>query len=626
MSKDAKNRSTRSDIYEPTSYFFNEKRWVKQERNSKKSYRDAGVVIGSCLRKVDENFQSILRSNAPLSEAELLIFQASYTALFFNSVSDEEALESFSQILESISDGTALLLRNTNGEYNGQKSIEYYESLLSLAVTRQYLEEKWKSVSVNRLDLHENLEQYFFDSIDPVADFGEKIAISRFGDHLMQISLLESGSKLTDPRIKKIPKKVQFTSLGIDVSLGEPDTRFFNQSSLIFSQVSYFYREIENIPFKDFPSLTLCDLGLFWLLFSRLAECVLTCLREQTSGGLYGAFSKQKLTSIFLDCADIDRTKAEQLIILFTNSRNELNKDDLYIKPLYLLDDMIHLCLPSLVTGQFTRVADYFIDRQVIGVFEDSSNLKKGWLFEHGFTSELSSQISRNSVLKNIFCKVLKVSFKRKPGKNNEEIDIILRIGQTYLIVEAKSFIYRTGVMGFHNTYQEFKDSKLGQKKQFFIDDYVSFREKHDVEAQFEFDPTKVVCCYLSSVPHCVGTKINGFPVVDSSILERYFGNSHFLLRDSNDEETTFWFYKNGTQAEKNLKRYLEEPPQLSKYKTFFKYSKEVTPFNLNGKSVVFSEPMFDLNYDNELKNARKLWELAEHWYLDYDHPPIANS
>lgn len=104
----------------------------------------------------------------------------------------------------------------------------------------------------------------------------------------------------------------------------------------------------------------------------------------------------------------------------------------MYIRPLYQIDESIHLCIPTLLTGQFTRVVDYYVNTEIAPAVKSKKSENKGRFFELDFVDALEEQIRNNKRLKNIFCKVLSVGFEQRPGKDNEEIDIILRIGNLF--------------------------------------------------------------------------------------------------------------------------------------------------------------------------------------------------
>ncbi|AXQ98778.1 hypothetical protein D0N37_14275 [Pseudoalteromonas piscicida] len=349
--------------------------------------------------------------------------------------------------------------------------------------------------------------------------------------------------------------------------------------------------------------------------FSNLTLTFVNALKAQASQGVYYAFSKEELIEVLLRCTDFSLKKSDQIISLFTNEKSLLKTSDLYLKPLYEKDGKIHLCVPALLTGQFTRVVDFYINNEVEPAVSNQKTQNKGKFFELDFGHELTTQIDNNEVLSNIFCKVLKIGFDQEKGKDNEEIDIVLRIGETYLIIEAKSFTYRVGSSGFKNNLETLKESKLGRKKEFFIEEYQRFKEIYDPTANFLLDEEKVLCCYLSSSPHGVGILVNDFPVVDPSILERYFGIGSFTLVDSKKGNKEFLFYKNTREAETNLKRYLKELPQLYHYKNCFGYSNTYFHDFYEGKKVEFSEALFDFRTARVQREIDTLWDLADCWH-----------
>ncbi|HHX8345727.1 TPA: hypothetical protein ACVOYS_004457, partial [Vibrio alginolyticus] len=161
----------------------------------------------------------------------------------------------------------------------------------------------------------------------------------------------------------------------------------------------------------------------------------------------------------------------------------------------------------------------------------------------------------------------------------------------------------------------EMKESNAKQKINFFIDEYERFKAVYDQDANFDLKRDNIVFFYLTSVPHATGIKINGMPVVDSSILERYFGQGNFELRNEKSESKFFIFYDSFEGAEKNLKRYLDNPPQLQRLRNSFIYSKSDHVMNLNGMNINFQEALFDLNEGQEAQTSLHLWSLADFWH-----------
>ena len=63
--------------YEPTSYFFDSKKWSSNfndsERNESSCFND-GVIIGSLLRDIDEKCARLVKKTNGISEHELLAY------------------------------------------------------------------------------------------------------------------------------------------------------------------------------------------------------------------------------------------------------------------------------------------------------------------------------------------------------------------------------------------------------------------------------------------------------------------------------------------------------------------------------------------------------------------------
>ncbi|UTW49844.1 hypothetical protein [Bacterioplanoides sp. SCSIO 12839] len=606
--------------YLPTTYFFDERKWVNATVGCEDGYKRCGVVIGNLLRDVDEEFKSIIEKHGRLSEIELLMYQTIISVKVFSDIGDGRGPDesSLNATFETISDGIWLMLKTSaHSDYSGLKEYSVYERMLKSASKRLYLEEKWKKIENGRLEMHELPSSFEFLTCNSELDFGESIALQRFQDQMEQLrsDYGKDGSSLNHG-IRCVPSRIDMSMGCLKVDFLKVNDSVYKQVYMLGCQIKFYYKDFMDVKFSNYDEVSIFDLIVFWIVASNLALSFLNSLKGQSEKGFYYAFSKDEIVEILIRCTSFGQIKAEQVVSLFTNNKSTIRKSDLYVKPLYEKDGLIHLCLPALLTGQFTRVVDFYVDSEVKLAVNNQKMQNKGRFFENEFERILSGQINNNAILRDKYCRILKVGFKQEKGRDNEEADIVLRIGETYLIIEAKSFVYRVGSEGFGNNIRKIKTSNLGRKRQFFIDEYQRFKEKYDSSANFELNPEKVIACYMSSSPHGVGISVNGFPVVDPSILERYFGNGGFDLRSVNRGEKEFRFYKDANEAEFNLKRYLDELPQLYHYKGCFDYSMATFDGFCEGKEVKFSDPFFD--FFNETRVKKKIdfmWDLADEWH-----------
>jgi hypothetical protein len=265
------------------------------------------------------------------------------------------------------------------------------------------------------------------------------------------------------------------------------------------------------------------------------------------------------------------------------------------------------------MSSSFTRVVDHII------TLDKSSEqiIDKGKLFEKEVYAELKEQINSNQII-NSGAEVLCYSYK-PPGIENEELDVIVQLGESFLIIEAKSFKYSTEVRKYTNNLNRVKKSDLQRKINVFIREIEDFKTKHSLNIDFNVSEENVVGCYLSSIPHAIGTSINGFPIVDISILERYFGNGNFLFsvegaRTSEDLEV-FKFYNNLEEAQKNLKAYLQLPPQLEMFSECFElkeYSLQFKGFEDYRTALIRGE--MTITEDKERKFVKQCLSHHKTW------------
>lgn len=546
--------------YSPTTYFFDSKKWSEsfdiKERSTSSLFND-GLIIGELLREIDNKCARLVKITNGFSEHEILAYQQVITLKLFLDIKNGRDTNDLDSLFEVIHESSQLCIALSKQTFIGYKSKDTYHELYDLASQRIYLENQWEKIAKSSWTFRRNGDGIVLTPSEYDIDFGEKVAVQRFKDHLRQ--LLHGASRdggVIDPKIKSMPSDIIIKSDGVSVIYNEPDEDVSIQHQLILNQYPFYYREYKNVPLKDYKHLNLFDVRYLWIVFTRLSTCI---IKNSLTGEGFNQpiiFSKKNLVDILTNCINMSISQAEQLIELHTNSRRKLS--DFYLKPIYEIDGDYYISLGVFMGGQITRVIDEIVKTQL-----NKKNMSKGKFFEKNFKSMISDQMSKNKILQSGFCHVLALGFKQSKGKENEEIDLIIRIGETYLLIEAKSFIYRTGVMGYHNNLKELKDSNAKQKIDFFISEYDRFKKNHDKDAIFDLKPENVVFCYLSSVPHAAGIKINNMPVVDSSILERYFGQGNFEMMNEKKESKFFNFYTTFEEAEGNLKRYLDTPPTI---------------------------------------------------------------
>lgn len=605
----------------PTLRNFNPETWVSEWSNTENvddSFIKSGLIFGHLIKKIDDKFDYIISKHGTYSEHEVAYFQQHATLEYFLNGSHEEAKQiNVNQLMESIVDGTKLMLKSSSIEFNERKPTKVYHELLKLASERLYLMEQWRKVELGRYKLDENLNYYYFRSSDNNLDFGEIIAVQRFADHLHQLQYEFRTSPETIPlKISEVPSYILAHTEGFEVEFKTPDSRFMEQAYLLYCQIPFYYEELCQVKFEGYPEVTIIDLVETWLVLSSFATAVITSEYHQRTGRSYQAVDSDFLISVIARCRNISVQSASQALSIFSVTRDKI--EDFYLTPILVVGSQYFISLPVLISGQFTRVVDYHLQKNVLGTKIGKKKYKKGKFFENHSATVLSHHIEQNQLLQSNFCKVLKVGYKQPKGKKNEEIDIVLRIGKTYLLIEAKSFIYRVGSVGFENNLNTIRKSKFEQKKAFFIDDFLDFKEKYDPNYhENKIEDENIVSCYLTSSPHCVGMKVNDVPVVDMSVLERYFGNGDMILLEQDGVQHRFPFYTTQDEAEKNLRRYLNNPPPLERFKQSHSYLK-TSIGEFEGKAVNLDSAFFNLK-DMEETICLKLIESSSTWFKNAD-------
>ena len=159
------------------------------------------------------------------------------------------------------------------------------------------------------------------------------------------------------------------------------------------------------------------------------------------------------------------------------------------------------------------------------------------------------------------------------PEKRGEEIDLVIVIADTVLLVEAKCILWPADSLQF----ARYRDTIEGAVKQ--------IKRKHDAVVRYytAFSnrlmqmgyalpaSPKIACCVLTNSAVFAGFPVEGVPIVDLEILDAFFQKDYVTVEVQRHgqviERHAIQLYKDKTEAGRVLEAYLLDPLPLRNMK-----------------------------------------------------------
>jgi hypothetical protein len=256
-----------------------------------------------------------------------------------------------------------------------------------------------------------------------------------------------------------------------------------------------------------------------------------------------------------------------------------LKKQDLWCHPIVSISTQQYALLTSaLITPVILRVVEHWLVTLHIELQD------KGLTYEKLIIDEVNSVIKKNPHIKD-FNNAVSRRIKFKEAE--EEIDLILRIGNVIIIGEAKSIVTTDSPISNYRTVEtlRYATTQVKRKTEFVENNLEQVFEK----LNWEYDPSKEYIfskCILNSGRMYVGFDIDGIPVCDEKILLKYFSENEIPLASVFDEVTgepkhLAWveLYNNFDELKNNLDLYLNNPPQIFENVEHFEYKTISLPY-----------------------------------------------
>ena len=227
-------------------------------------------------------------------------------------------------------------------------------------------------------------------------------------------------------------------------------------------------------------------------------------------------------------------------------------------------DEALALCAPVLLSSNPLRRAEIWM--KMAGLTDDKTANARGKPFERFVRSELTASIAGNALLTDA-----EVAGKTIPFKAGEEIDLLIRIGQTWFVGEVKCLGFPSDPVERYNQRAalERAAAQAARKAQWAIENWATIASVLKWKSS---RPARVHPFVLQNHSFGAGLPIADVPVIDLKGMElmlgagtfRSGGVMDFAQASAQYEETVL--YTSQSEAEARMPSLLRDPPMIRRY------------------------------------------------------------
>lgn len=384
-------------------------------------------------------------------------------------------------------------------------------------------------------------------------------------------------SRAEKERINDMPLVVGLRGNSVleKIELGK-NAKSFNSASISLSfalalQHGY-YRSLLDEPLPLLNNLTINEMIKGWRLLQSLAAAMVASAKPVTSNKpadflrLARVMSPKLLCATFAKALSIPRSRAQNVIdsLTFTG----LDSQDLWKQPLVRVADNYCLVVPTAYLAKLERIVEGWM-------LQGGLDLKRrGAEFENYCRDELADDAKNSPIAASIQVIGHEARYKNEEG-TKRRIDIVIIIGSTILLIEAKCFVWPDDSLKISSYRDKVREAakQAKQYKEFVQADFAGFAQRLRRFGAKVPDEAHVVTCVLTNSTVYAGFPVDDVPIVDLPMLRRYFSNKYVKIdqrsRGESVAEHAIRFYSNGEEAGENLEGYLLSPPQLSDMKEY---------------------------------------------------------
>ncbi|MED1643182.1 hypothetical protein P4U99_08255 [Brevibacillus agri] len=375
---------------------------------------------------------------------------------------------------------------------------------------------------------------------------------------------------LSETRKGKNISNIRINSRGyIRYSVQNEGPNALLQSELVqgLAFIAAFYPHFTRKELEKLGKLTVDDLMVLHSELVHLTEKVKDCLPEVNDAtdikDYMVRIRKKDLMNYFIDTTTYTTTQIESYINLIQSDILQMERINLWKRPLVKDQDVFYLSIPSILSPNYLQLIDEWLEGAGFNLNE------RGFALETFIKNDLKSKL----VSKGNFT-IPSLSDFQISKKVSEEIDLIVSFDDFIFIAEIKNVKYPMEPRDVHNAIKRLSDGALQLKRK------INFVQKHndyfsEILNGVEGKPiySAVICNY----PHFTGMKLHDVPIIDFMALATYFGHGSITdLRSENIDaesqkvrELRLW--NNRKEFADNFPNYLIKPTVVDDLKHKFK-------------------------------------------------------
>ncbi|STX39612.1 hypothetical protein [Legionella feeleii] len=281
-------------------------------------------------------------------------------------------------------------------------------------------------------------------------------------------------------------------------------------------------------------------------------------------------------------------------------------KKDLWSHPIIsLAEERIVLLSTPLIDGVLNRIVEKWLE--LLG----KTQAEKGILFQFTIGNKVRSSLEKSQFREDSsveFCQKIKLN------KEEEEIDIIIKVGKLILIGEVKSRVTTDSYVSQYwalNTLD--KASGQATRKSKFVEKnlkafFKRFNWIYSETIGYEVHPIVITDNHAE-----LGSKLFGVPIVDFHILTDFFSQNYFTLYAEDENPIIkLILYSTKEEAYDNLMKYLSTPPQMNSIGSFVETKETEITYLTNPIYKIKFFAIVSKHIPNPLEQITK---------IDYDFP-----
>lgn len=395
-----------------------------------------------------------------------------------------------------------------------------------------------------------------------------------------QLGELVRNRKLGSPIVAfphlRSPLEFRKTKKGVSIRYGKPKKADANEleNSINLLKTSYLSSWADHPLSVNGTNVTITQLIQSLWVIDQLSQTMLNKLsfRRITSykniSDLSLRIRVDCLKEALMACLGVDKITASALVTHLSIDPQDTGKcfnEGLWLHPLVKLDDNELLIVkPSVKYGSTIRFAEKTL--QTLLGSDLSKTTDPGIAFENELRVATNKKLNENPIIKDFIC--LQHAIRRK-REDEEEIDMLLRIGKVVIVVEAKCFLAPSEPIERFNHLKRLEDAAVqAERKAKWVQKNISKFASlltYDQPQDLEVIPLVILNQRVGS-----GLFINGVQITDIFfwnlfVSHGFYNSGAALAKDSHVLETTT-MYRSEKEAETRIKDIFGSPPTMSRF------------------------------------------------------------